>query len=417
MNDIKLTELIDVKILQRMLDAFSEFTGMAAIAADEKGVPVTRGSGFTELCMNLVRKCETGSCRCEECDRMGAIRTYESGTPVVYSCHVGLTDYAAPIMIEDEMIGSIIGGQVRTKPLSEAQERAAARALGIDEEIYFDASKKINLVEEVQVQKAAKFLTELAALLSGMAYKNYTALQNSLKLEKIARSQTNYMVDMYTGMEGTVGMWIEGAEHSLEQDSHEAMKKSLKMLVKNGRKILEAVGNTVEYAKMTDGELALSETMYNLREMVNDVVQRHHSLLEKKGNRVIIHISEEMSLNLFGDTGRLKQLAATLIKFSNNLTQDGVIEINACTKKVDYADMLIMEVKDNGRGVPEENITGLNRYMRHENIYLSGCTEEEEKELFILRMLVGQLSGRLSFASASGGGSIARVTIPQLEMR
>lgn len=417
MNDIKLTELIDVKILQRMLDAFSEFTGMAAIAADEKGVPVTKGSGFTDLCMNLVRKCEKGSCRCEECDRMGAIRTYESGTPVVYSCHVGLTDYAAPIMIGDEMIGSNIGGQVRTKPLNEAQERAAARSLGIDEEIYFEASKKINPIEEVQVQKAAKFLTELAALLSGMAYKNYMALQNSLKLEKIARGQTSYMVDMYTGMEGTVGMWIEGAEHSLEQDSHEAMKKSLKMLVKNGRKILEAVGNTVEYAKMTDGELALSETMYNLREMVNDVMLRHRSLLEKKGNRVIINTLDGMSLNLFGDTGRLKQLVATLIKISNNFTQNGIIEINACTKKVDYADMLIIVVKDNGRGLPEEDMIRLNKYMCHENIHLPGCTEDEEKELFVLRMLVGQLSGRLSFASAPDGGSFARVMIPQLEMK
>lgn len=416
MNGIKLTELIDVKILQRLLDAFSDFTGMAALATDEKGVPVTKASGFTDLCMNLVRKSDK-SYYCEECDRMGAIKTYESGTPVVYTCHMGLTDYAAPIMIGDDIIGSIIGGQVRTEPLNEEHERTMARSLGIDEKTFLEASRKINLVEEEQVRKAAKFLAELATLLSGMAYKNYMALQNSLKLEKVARSQTSCLVDIYTDMENKVGMWMKSAEHSLEENNHEAMVDSLSELVKNGKELLAAFGNTVEYAKMTDGELALSETMYNLRKMVNEVLQRHRRLIKKNGNSVNIRISDGMPLYFFGDTGRLKQLIATLIKIANNFTQDGLIEINACTKRVDYADMLIMEVKDNGTGMLESDLAGLNDYMQHANIHLQNCTEDEEKEFFVLRMLIGQLSGRLAFENAPEGGVIARVTIPQLEMK
>lgn len=417
MRGIKLTELIDVRILQRIQDAFSEFTGMAALTTDEKGVPVTKSSGFTRLCMELVRGCEKGRRRCEECDRMGAINTYESGIPVIYTCHAGMVDYAAPIMVNEYMIGCVIGGQIRKEPMDEAQERAMARELGIDEEIYLEAAGEIHLVDEKYVKKAAKFLTELAAVLSDMAYQNYIALQNSTKLEKISRSQTNQMVDIYSNMEQAISIWIESAKLSLAKKDPEAMAGSLEVLIRNGREILTAFGNTVEYAKMTDSGLSLKETAYNLKQIINEAVKLQRNAIWKKGNRVQIKTSDEMSVRFFGDMGRLKQLTSTLIKIGNNFMRDGVIEIHARAEKVDYADMLVIEVRDNGSGMQEDSITALNKYMQHINMNLLSCTEEEEKELFILRMLVEQLSGRIVFASVPDGGTVTRVIVPQLEMK
>ena len=49
MQSLKLTELIDISILQKVQDSFSEYTHMASLIADEKGVPVTVGSGFTRF--------------------------------------------------------------------------------------------------------------------------------------------------------------------------------------------------------------------------------------------------------------------------------------------------------------------------------------------------------------------------------
>lgn len=299
MRGIRLTELIDVRILQRIQDAFSEFTGMAALMTDEKGVPVTKGSGFTHLCMDLVRKSEKGSHRCEECDRKGAINTYESGTPVVYTCHAGLIDYAAPVMVNEYMIGSVIGGQVRKEPMNEDRERAMARELGIDEAVYLEASKKIHLVDEEQVRKAAKFLTELAAVLSDMAYKNYIALQNSIKLEKISRSQTSYMVNIYSNTEKAISLWMESAKLSLENGDREAMASSLEVLIKNGREILTAFGNMVEYAQMTDSGISLKESTYNLKHIINDSIKLQRNAIKEKGNRVQIKTSDDMSVSFW----------------------------------------------------------------------------------------------------------------------
>ncbi len=139
--------------------------------------------------------------------------------------------------------------------------------------------------------------------------------------------------------------------------------------------------------------------------------------IKEKGNRVQIHTPDNMSVCFFGDMGRLRQLTSTLVKIGNSFMNNGIIEIHAWADKVDYADMLVIEVRNNENGMRESSITGLNKYMQHVNMNLLDCEEEEEKELFILRMLVEQLSGRIIFESAPNGGTVTRVIVPQLEMK
>jgi len=225
------------------------------------------------------------------------------------------------------------------------------------------------------------------------------------------------MVDIYSNMEKTISLWIESAKLSLENTDYEAMASSLEVLIRNGREILTAFGNTVEYAKMTDSGISLKETAYNLKRIINEAIKLQRNVIKEKGNRVQIKTSDDMSVCFFGDMGRLKQLMSTLIKIGNNFMKDGIIEMYARAEKVDYADMLVIEVRDQGNGMQESSIVALNKYMQHVNMNLLNCTEEEEKELFILRMLVEQLSGRIVFESMPDGGTVTKVIVPQLEMK
>ena len=55
MQEVYLTDLINVDMLQKIQDAFSEMTGMAALTTDADGKPVTKGSNFTDYCMKYTR--------------------------------------------------------------------------------------------------------------------------------------------------------------------------------------------------------------------------------------------------------------------------------------------------------------------------------------------------------------------------
>lgn len=182
---IALTDLISVSTLQSIQDGFANFTGMAALTTDADGNAVTRGSNFTEFCMDLTRQSKEGCRKCAQCDKKGGEDALYSRRSVAYSCHAGLVDFAAPIMLGDEMIGSFIGGQVLTEEPDEDKFRAIARNIGVDEDKYIAALRKVRIVERKQVEAAADFLFIIAGLLSQSAYDAYVSKQNNTGLTSL----------------------------------------------------------------------------------------------------------------------------------------------------------------------------------------------------------------------------------------
>ena len=85
---MKLSDFMDISHLQKVQDAFSEATGLAAVAIDTDGNYITRGSGFTDFCMKHTRGCAEGAKRCQKCDAEGT---------GVYECHAGLMDFSIDI--------------------------------------------------------------------------------------------------------------------------------------------------------------------------------------------------------------------------------------------------------------------------------------------------------------------------------
>ena len=71
-NEITLTDLFEVEMLQRLQDSFSKMTGFAAIITDAECTPVTKGTNFTDFCSKYTRNSPIGCLRCQQCDKHGA---------------------------------------------------------------------------------------------------------------------------------------------------------------------------------------------------------------------------------------------------------------------------------------------------------------------------------------------------------
>ena len=185
MIDIKLTEIMDVEMLQKIQDGFASLTGMAALTTDASGAAVTNGSNFTQFCMEYTRQSVEGKARCEECDKMGGTQTMRSKRPTTYTCHAGLVDFAAPIMLNNVMIGSFIGGQVLPVPPDEEKFRKIAVELDINPDNYIKALRKIKIVEKSHIENAADYLFTIANVLSTVAYSNYLITQSNSNVSEL----------------------------------------------------------------------------------------------------------------------------------------------------------------------------------------------------------------------------------------
>ena len=174
-KDLTIIDVIDRAQLQSLQDAFAKATGMAALATDRTG-PVTQLSNPTDFCMNYTRKSSVGCERCNLCDLKGGEQAKKTGRPAVYYCHGGLVDFASPIIVNGEQIGSLIGGQVLTEEPDLDKFRAIAGEIGVDPDEYVEAVKKVPIVTEEQVNNAAELLFKMAQSLSQVGYEKYRIL-------------------------------------------------------------------------------------------------------------------------------------------------------------------------------------------------------------------------------------------------
>ncbi len=158
---MELKEFMDMSKLQKIQDDFSNATGLAAIAVGMDGEYLTEGSNFTDFCMKYTRGSQEGLRRCVKCDNEC------TGT---YFCHAGLMDFSIDIVINDEKVGAIIGGQVLPHEPDEEKFRQTAVELGIDPEQYIQALRKVNVIPEPKIRASAALLGVIVNQLVNLEY-------------------------------------------------------------------------------------------------------------------------------------------------------------------------------------------------------------------------------------------------------
>ena len=194
--DLTLTDLIDVATLQKIQDAFADMAGVAALTTDINGVAVTEGSNFTDFCMRYTRPSDVGRTRCEQCDHLGAEIALKEGRSVVYPCHAGLLDFAAPIMANGKMVGCFIGGQILTEKPDQDKIRQVAKEIDVDSDKYWEAAEKVNIVPQEKLEKATVSLFTIANVLSDLAYSKYLMYHANKELMRAANMKSDFLANM-----------------------------------------------------------------------------------------------------------------------------------------------------------------------------------------------------------------------------
>jgi len=174
-NNYSLNELINIEALQGIQDKFADATGLAAVIVNREGIPVTKPSNFTSFC-STVRLCDKGFQKCKLSDSEGGINAKERGKPDPYVCEHGLIDVAAPIILENSFIGTILCGQIiseeegREKTLQRVKERV--KDYEIDFEILKEKFNDVEVLPRERIVAAAEFLSLSANYIAKMGLAN-----------------------------------------------------------------------------------------------------------------------------------------------------------------------------------------------------------------------------------------------------
>lgn len=420
MAGLLLTDLIDVTILQKIQDEFSHYTGMAALTTDAEGRPLTKGSAFTDFCMKYTRQSELGLKRCMLSDKNAAVTALESGKPVVYVCHAGMADFASPIMLGDKLIGCFLGGQVRISSKIDAEAlKATAKEYGIEYESYYEAMKNTNTTSKKELEKAAKFLGIIANVLSEMAYQNYMAIDKYKNLERAARSQSHFLMDLSSDLHANMSEWIASLEESVKNGNVESVMDVIDTMLTNGTTTYSIIGDIVDYMKFSNGNVALYESRYSIRDVVETVVELEREEAGQKKITLAYEIDDEVPQFLLGDGGRIGQMLAKII--SNEVSvkdifgEETSIHVAVSAKKESYAHILEIKVCDCGKMLSEEEVNALREYFSRGILNFQDGEEANEVALSIVDLFVRQMQGRI-FVENYEEGLQYIIRLPQLEV-
>lgn len=414
MRNFTLTQLIKPEVLQQIQDAFSDFTGLAAVTTNADGVPVTRVSNFTNFCTNIIRGTDIGLRCCQKCDKDGAVKTMHSGCPVVYRCHAGLIDFAAPIMFNGRMIGSFVGGQALPEDLDDEFCRKKAMEYGIDPELYIAEAKKAVLTSPEQVERSAKLIYDISKALSSLAMQSFSEIEKSRSLELAARSQSDYIMDVISDILKTAGGYVHTAREAIESGDPQKMKSALELITNEGSGTTGMIYDSLTYLKMVGKNFQMNEDQYDPHATVAAVVDNISRRLESTGVDLSLELSDKLPKLLLGDAGSMCQLIDKLISLSvdhggRNIT------VSIDSTKSCYAELINIKIVTDKLAITDEQLETVNKLMVEDNDFaVSGSFQE--LGLPLARSLLHSMSGEFCL-KRSGDGAEYIITIPQLEVK
>ena len=150
---------------------------------------------------------------------------------------------------------------------------------------------------------------------------------------------------------------IQGYILTLLDQGLEDDKINIKFLQKTEKSInrmIAIVEDLEEISKFESGELQLNEEIFDLNELCHDIADFLEIKAEQNNSKIIIKETPGKTVKVKADKKRIRQVLINLvdngIKYGNQI--NGVIEISF----YDFHDNYLVEISDNGIGIPESSI-------------------------------------------------------------
>ncbi|WP_440223696.1 hybrid sensor histidine kinase/response regulator [Dokdonella sp. MW10] len=202
---------------------------------------------------------------------------------------------------------------------------------------------------------------------------------------------------------------IFGYLHLLEQhvDRDDDTQLSLRAIRRNATYLLTLSENLLEYGRSESGAILLNPEGIELQALVDDLDAMFRPLASDLGLAFLIELEDRGEQRPILDETRVRQVLVNLLSNAVRYTARGGVVARLAW----HGDVLEVEVRDTGIGIPEEFreriFVPFNRGVRN-------GSKGAGLGLSIVKRLVEQMRGELTFTSVTGQGTCFRVVLPTL---
>ena len=231
-------------------------------------------------------------------------------------------------------------------------------------------------------------------------YQRSVRMRNRLHMERVYTNITHELLTPLTIISASVEhLRMEEPKYGYDYD----------MMQLNIQRMVRLLQQILETSKSQAGELKLLVSHGDVMKYIRETAQTIEPLMQKKGLTFNISCKPESMMGWI-DTDKLDKIIFNLLSNAAKYTEkEGLVELIVRTNKT--FDQIIIQVRDNGIGIPKERQKGLfHRFYdgeyRNRNTFGTGIG------LSLTRDLVYLHNGSISFESEEGKGTTFFIELP-----
>lgn len=238
--------------------------------------------------------------------------------------------------------------------------------------------------------------------------------QKELKrTHEIEEMKLNFFTNVSHELRTPLMLIISPIQALLNKENDESKKKILDMIYRNAQRLLEMVGQILDFRKMEKNRQTLNLITGDIAGYVRNITDSFQSF-GGKGIHLEYHSPIE-SFNMAFDSDKVRKIIGNLLSNAMKYTQDGGrvdVTLNILPKEDgNDKDMLQITVADNGPGISDEDKKHIFErfYMAHNVESPYGGTGVGLNLAHDFAILHG---GDITVADNKGGGTVFTVTLP-----
>ena len=202
-------------------------------------------------------------------------------------------------------------------------------------------------------------------------------------------------------------------EMILRENRNEQFEEYAKNIYSAGSSLLYLVNDVLDISKIESGKLEIMESIYELSSFIHDCYSMVAEKAEKKGLELTVLCNSQLPSKLKGDESRLRQVVTNILSNAAKYTEKGGITLSFDSRYQDEKMMLVVNVKDTGIGISQENIEKLFTQFTRFDMEKNRNIEGTGLGLSLAKRLTDLMQGTIEVQSIYGVGSSFTVTIPQ----